>query len=183
MSAEFTGDAQPPSRLARWAAYASALSATVGFIPLHAAWAMGIPLWAHKDKFHQWYAQGGGPYLSVLSVMALLAGVLALSLVRPWGQVFPGWVPLLAGRPVPRRTLAATAFIVAAFLLVYTGWAAWQTFGDFEDDGIFSPWIVVYGVPQFLVWGGGLLIAAYQYARRTAGGRPVVGGVLTGPLP
>ncbi|MFJ6789430.1 hypothetical protein [Streptomyces angustmyceticus] len=159
-----------PPRWAVRAAYASALSATVGFIPLHAVWALGIPLWADQEKFRAWYAVGGGPYLFVLSGLALLAGVLALSLVRPWGLVFPSWTPFLAGRRVPRRTLAATAFTVSAFLLLYTVWAAAQTVGDFSDDGVFTPWIVVYGIPQFLVWSIGLALAAHSYRRRTSPG-------------
>ncbi|WP_058043718.1 hypothetical protein [Streptomyces roseifaciens] len=157
----------PPPRWAVRAACASALSATVGFIPLHAVWALGVPLWADEDKFRGWYAGGGGPYLLVLNGLALLAGILALSLVRPWGVVFPSWTPFLAGCRVPRRTLAATAFIVSAFLLLYTGWAAAQTINHFNDDGVFSPWIVAYGIPQFLVWGVGLTIAAHSYRRRT----------------
>ncbi|MEV4106351.1 hypothetical protein [Nonomuraea sp. NPDC049695] len=100
--------------------------------------------------------------------MAMLAGVLALSLVRPWGLVFPRWVPLVSGQRVPHRTLATTAFAVSVFLLGYTAWAAWQLAADFSDDGIFSPWIVVYGIPQFLVWGIGLFLAAWSYRARAA---------------
>ncbi|WP_411137748.1 hypothetical protein [Streptomyces sp. C10] len=160
-----------PSRRAHRAAYASALSATLGFIPLHAVWALGIPLWADEGRFRDWYDLGGGPYLFVLSGLALLAGVLALSLVRPWGLVFPAWVPLARGRRVPRRTLTATAYSVAAVLLLYTAWAAAQLTLHFGDDGIFSPWTVVYGIPQFLVWGIGLLIAAHSYRTRTSPSR------------
>ncbi|GAA3381478.1 hypothetical protein GCM10020367_72880 [Streptomyces sannanensis] len=156
-----------PSRRAVRAAYASAISATVGFIPLHAVWALGIPLWADEDKFRDWYAVGGGPYLFVLSGMAAMAGVLALSLVRPWGLVFPKWVPVVAGRRVPPRSLAATAFTVAAFLLLYTAWAAVLTVLQWNEPGIFSRWIVAYGIPQFLVWGIGLLVAAQSYRSRT----------------
>ncbi|MEU1686695.1 hypothetical protein [Micromonospora sp. NPDC005707] len=39
--------------------------------------------------------------------------------------------------------------------------------GNFTDDGIFSPWIVVYGIPQFLVWSIGLFLAAWSYRART----------------
>ncbi|REK92096.1 hypothetical protein DY245_00660 [Streptomyces inhibens] len=161
----------PPSRRAVRAAYASAFSATLGFIPLHAVWALGIPLWADEDKFRKWYAGGGGPYLFVLSALALMAGVLALSLVRPWGLVFPAWVPLARGRRVPRRTLTATACTVSAFLLLYTVWAAVQMVAQFDDEGIFSSWVVVYGIPQFLVWGIGLFIAAWSYRARTSSPR------------
>ncbi|WP_199548313.1 hypothetical protein [Streptomyces sp. N35] len=157
----------PPPRRAVRAAYASALSATAGFIPLHAVWALGVPLWADESKFPDWYADGGGPYLFVLSGLAALAGVLALSLVRPWGLVFPSRVPLVHGRRVPPRTLTTTAVTVAALLLAYTAFAAFQTVAQWNDPGIFSRWITVYGIPQFLVWGIGLLIAARSYGRRT----------------
>ncbi|MGI5447604.1 hypothetical protein ACQEVM_17885 [Streptomyces sp. CA-243310] len=160
-------DVPLPSRRAVRAAYASAFSATVGFIPLHAVWALGIPLWADESKFRDWYAVGGGPYLFVLCALAVMAGVLALSLVRPWGLVFPSWMPLAAGRRVPPRTLAYTALTVAAFLLLYTVWSAILTGIQWNDPGIFSRWIVVYGIPQFLVWGIGLLIAAHSYRSRT----------------
>ncbi|MEU9031989.1 hypothetical protein AB0D46_31625 [Streptomyces sp. NPDC048383] len=161
-------DIPPPPRRAVRAAYASAFSATVGFIPLHAVWALGVPLWADEEKFREWYEIGGGPYLFVLSGMALMAGVLALSLVRPWGLVFPGWVPFLAGRRVPPRTLSATAFTVSAFLLLYTAWAGLQFVIQFNGDGIFSQWIIVFGIPQFLILGIGLLIAAHSYQVRTS---------------
>ncbi|MCG6499936.1 hypothetical protein [Kitasatospora sp. A2-31] len=163
-------DVPLPSRLAVRYAYASAISATVGFIPLHAVWALGIPLWADEDRFRDWYAAGGGPYLSVLSGMATMAGVLALSLVRPWGLVFPKWVPLVAGRRVPPRSLAAVAFTVAVFLLLYTVWAAALSVVQWNEPGIFSRWVVVYGIPQFLVWGIGLLVAAKSYRSRTTPG-------------
>ncbi len=160
-------DVPAPSRRTVRAAYASAISATLGFIPLHSVWALGIPLWADAGKFRTWYAAGGGPYLFTLGAMAATAGVLAVSLVRPWGLVLPSWVPLMAGRRVPPRTLAATAFTVAAFLLLYTLWAAVLTVIQWNEPGIFSRWIIVYGIPQFLVWGIGLLVAARSYRSRT----------------
>jgi hypothetical protein len=45
----------------------------------------------------------------------LIAGVavLALALVRPWGTAFPGWMPVLRGRPVPRWLLLGPAFATA----------------------------------------------------------------------
>jgi hypothetical protein len=53
------------------------------------------------------------------------------------------------------------------FLLLYTVWAAVLTVRQWNEPGVFSRWIVVYGIPQFLVWGIGLLAAAQSYRRRT----------------
>ena len=83
----------PPSRGAIRAAYSA-----VGFIPLHLIWALGVPLFAYPELFDPWYADGGGGYLWALNGLALLPIVLALALVRPWGLIFPRWVPGLSGR-------------------------------------------------------------------------------------
>jgi hypothetical protein len=157
-----------PSRIVIRSAYLSAAAATIGFIPLHLVWALGIPLWADADLFAAWHRDGGGTYLLTLNVLALLPAVLAVALVRPWGEVFPRWAPLLAGRPVPRRLLIAPGFGVSVFLLGYTVFAAAVAPSQWNDPAaVFSPWLIVYGVPQFLVWAIGLLIATRSYARRT----------------
>ncbi|MER7500866.1 hypothetical protein AB0L05_02240 [Nonomuraea pusilla] len=45
---------------------------------------------------------------------------------------------------------------------------AWQVIHRFSDDGVFSRWMGVCGVPQFLGWGIGLFAAAWSYRARTA---------------
>jgi len=157
-----------PPRAARIGAYASALSATVGFIPLHLTWALGIPLFADEQLFRPWYDSGGGVYLYTLNVLAVLPAVLSLALVMPWGLVFPGWVPGLAGRPVPRLFPVISGYGLAALLLLYTMYAA--VLGAVQMNApnpIFSPWIILYGVPQFLIWAVGLWAATRSYAQRT----------------
>jgi hypothetical protein len=37
-----------------------------------------------------------------------------------------------------------------------------------EPEAIFSPWTIVYGVPQFTVWALGLFLATRSYSARTA---------------
>src|SRR4051794_6752977 len=110
-------DIAPPSRGTTWLAYLSAASATIGFIPLHLVWALGIPLWADPDRFAAWHRDGGGAYLFALNVLALLPALLAVALVRPWGMV-------IAGRRVPRMLLIAPGAAVSALLLLYTVYAA-----------------------------------------------------------
>jgi hypothetical protein len=44
----------------------------------------------------------GAFYLTVLTLLAILGGVLSLGLIKPWGLVYPRWIPLLAGRRVPQ---------------------------------------------------------------------------------
>src|SRR5690606_5586783 len=52
-----------------------------------------------------------------LSSGAWLGVVLTLGLIRPWGEVFPRWVPGLAGRRVPVAAAAVPGGLVAVMLL------------------------------------------------------------------
>ena len=45
---------------------------------------------------------------------ALLGAVLTIGLIRPWGERFPRWVPVVAGRPVPIAVAAVPGGLVAA---------------------------------------------------------------------
>ena len=158
-----------PSRNVRIAAYASALSAVIGFIPLHLVWALGIPLLADEERFRTWYDGGAAAYLHTLNVLALLPAILAVALVRPWGLVFPRWVPFWAGRRVPRLLPIIAGYAVSVLLALYATYAVVLAFVLFDEpEAIFSPWTIVYGVPQFTVWALGLFLATRSYAARTA---------------
>lgn len=158
----------PPSRGAVRAAYVAAAAATIGFLPLHVVWALGIPLFADEELFRPWYEDGGGAYLLVLNVLALAPAVLALALVRPWGLVFPRWVPGAARRRVPRMLLIAPATAVTIFLFAYTVFAVVLLSIQHGDPAaIFSAGTVVYGIVQFAIWVAGLAIATHSYASRT----------------
>jgi hypothetical protein len=62
-------------------------------------------------------------YVASLSFVSFGLALLTLGLVRPWGEVFPRWIPAVGGRPVPARlvTAAATtlATVVAAVIVFY----------------------------------------------------------------
>ncbi|GAA3381824.1 hypothetical protein [Cryptosporangium minutisporangium] len=158
----------PPPRHAVRAAYAAAASATIGFLPLHVIWALGIPLFADPDLFRPWYQDGGGVYLLTLNLLALLPAVLAVALIRPWGLVFPRWVPIVRGHRVPRMLLIAPGAALSGFLLAYTAFAAVLMPLQWDDPAaIFDPRTGIYGIAQFLVWIAGLAIATRSYACRT----------------
>jgi hypothetical protein len=162
-------DVPPPSRNTRTAAYASAFSAVVGFVPLHLVWAVGIPLFADDERFDRWYDGGAAVYLYTLCVMAVLPAVLAVAMVRPWGLTFPRWVPFLAGQRVPRLLPIIPGYAVCAFLTLYLLYAVVLTVAQFDAaEAIFSPWTGVYGIVQFSVWALGLFLATRSYAARTA---------------
>ena len=60
--------------------------------------------------------------MAAFEVGFLLAGVLLpLALVHSWGRIWPGWVPLLAGRRIPRAVLLLPAAVFSVGLIVYFG--------------------------------------------------------------
>ena len=104
----------------------------------------------------------------------LLAGtVLPLALVYRWGRVFPGWVPLVAGRGVPRWLVLSPALGLAVGITAYFGVAAVQLAVETvtgtwaQDAGSYPLWFFWVSVPAYLVWGLGLGAAALAYRRAT----------------
>jgi hypothetical protein len=104
----------------------------------------------------------------------LLAGtVLPLALVYRWGRVFPGWVPLLAGRGVPRWLVLGPALGIAAGLTAYFGMGTAQLAvgtltGTWQQGaGSIPLWFFWVAMPAYLAWGLGLGAAALAYRRAT----------------
>jgi hypothetical protein len=158
----------PPSRSAVRAAWIAALASTVGFMPLHAVWAAGIPLFAYEPRFGVWHADGGAVYLWTLNALAILPAVLAFALIRPWGLAFPRWVPGLDGRRVPRLLLVVPGYALVVALSGYTALVVVLAFVQWNSpEAIFSPWTGVYGIIHFVVWISALAVATRSYAERT----------------
>jgi hypothetical protein len=57
-----------------------------------------------------------------LATLAIGGGTVTLGLIRPWGEIWPRWVPFLAGRRVP---VALGLAPEPAEPPAYTGWATW----------------------------------------------------------
>jgi len=93
-----------------------------------------------------------------LSSGAWLGVVLTLGLIRPWGEVFPRWVPGLAGRRVPVAAAAVPGGLVAVMLLFSTVpmlvMFGGQTLGQAVKGAIIFPcWY----------WGPALALAVWGY--------------------
>ncbi|MFU8854237.1 hypothetical protein ACNAW0_25100 [Micromonospora sp. SL1-18] len=117
-------------------------------------------------------AQGGSVML--FEVGFLLAGVLLpLALVHRWGMVWPRWLPLLAGRSVPRLVPLVPAVVFAVGLVIYFGVGLAQLTVE-TATGTFDPgdgryplaffWVAESG---YWLWGWGLGVAAVSYHLRT----------------
>ncbi|MER7334907.1 MULTISPECIES: hypothetical protein [unclassified Micromonospora] len=104
----------------------------------------------------------------------LLAGVLLpLALVHSWGVVWPGWVPLLAGRRIPRLLLLVPAALFSVGLVCYFGVGLAQlavetVTGTFDPgDGRFPLAFFWVAEPAYWLWGWGLGVAAVGHHLRT----------------
>ncbi|MFC4140433.1 MULTISPECIES: hypothetical protein [unclassified Microbacterium] len=111
----------------------------------------------------------------------LLAGILLpLALVHRWGRIWPGWVPWLRGRRVPRMLLISCGGILSVTMIAYFGMMTVQMVVErMHGRNPFPPsggldlpeaffWV---SVPAYLIWGVGLAIGTISYARITAPGR------------
>jgi hypothetical protein len=151
-------------RLATWVAVIAPLPYAVS----RWSWALGIPLGV-SDDFLRWMRESGADIGgAVLAAMAVGGSLLTLGLVQRWGEVFPRWTLLLAGRRVPPMLAVVPALAAAVLLasggitMVHVSVAAIGT-----GDGGLGQYF-----PAFLwpVWGAALAVAAlaYHYRRRGA---------------
>lgn len=106
-----------PSAAARWGKVAVAVAVAVPalYAGSRIAWVLGWSVGFDRDA----YEAAGGDVSSglVLALGALLGATLTIGLVRPWGERFWSWLPVLGGRAVPVPLAVVPATVVAALLL------------------------------------------------------------------
>lgn len=96
----------------------------------------------------------------LLGLAALSGGLLTLGLISRWGEIWPRWMPVVRGRPVP---IAAAVVPGALVAMLFT--AAAVPFALASTSG--ELWMLF--VFPFPVWGPALGIAVLGYALRRAG--------------
>lgn len=87
--------------------------------------------------------------------------VATLGLIRPWGEVFPGWVPGLAGRVVPVGAAVIPGGTVAAILTLSAVPMTAAMLSSNLDPLTRALALVVF---PFAVWGPALALAVWGYA-------------------
>ncbi|MFP3962095.1 hypothetical protein SMC26_07170 [Actinomadura fulvescens] len=108
------------------------------------------------------------PYVLVLSLVVELLAFLTLGLVRPWGEVFPRWIPFAGGRNVP-TLFAVSVASLGAVAVTFAGAVGALGWAD-APQGITMTLCYL----PFLAWGPLLAIVTVHYLlRRTRGGHSI----------
>ncbi len=97
----------------------------------------------------------------LLGSVAALGLVLTVGLVRPWGEVFPRWLPRWAGRPVPVALAAVPGGTVAAVLCVSAGPMLVSMLAGDLSPAEKAQSLVLF---PFWMWGPALALAVWGYA-------------------
>lgn len=120
-------------------------------------------------------------YVTSLSVISLGAALLTVGLVRPWGEVAPGWVPFLGGRVVPVRAAVILAGAGAALIFGIYAYALLNLIFHMRETpdipGCPTPleetnaWVAVACYAPLLAWGPLLVAVTVAYYRRRTRGK------------
>jgi hypothetical protein len=150
-----------PASAARWGRRATIVAALcpMPYALLRFTWLLPDPLRFGAENLD---AEPGIRMFGLgLGAVAFSAGVVTLGLIRPWGEVWPRWMPVLAGRPVPVKAAVIPAATAATVLLV-----ASPSIVTLSGSGEVLLNLLLFPFP---LWGLalGLATAAYYYRRRT----------------
>jgi hypothetical protein len=166
--------AAPPEthpRWVRWVTHAAILPPLPSGV-WRLAMAAGVPVGFSDDLLGRAHVPGWGSfYLIALSVIAEACALLTLGFVRPWGVIFPRWIPYLGDRRVP-PALAIAPAALAAFLL--TNMSLLHLLGDRGFSGPPEPGfptgtaaiVMLACYAPLLLWGPLLGAATIGYCLR-----------------
>ncbi|GAA1171221.1 hypothetical protein F4556_006139 [Kitasatospora gansuensis] len=138
----------------------------------------GFPDWYGEHVWTAWER----PYVLLLSLVSEGLALLTLGLVRPWGEVVPGWVPLLGGRRIPVAAAVVPAAVGAFLVFTLLGYAALNQLlhlvEPLNDTGEALPnsgpgfWLLLACYLPLFAWGPLLAAVTVAYYRRRRGAGP-----------
>ncbi|SBT52352.1 hypothetical protein [Micromonospora auratinigra] len=170
-----------PAAAARWGRWAAWTAAGIPLVyaATRFAWALGVPLGISREFLTEMQESGLVWAGAGLAAFATVGAVLTLGLVQRWGEVFPRWLPGLAGRRVPPRLAVVPAGLVAVAVTAgclgeLTAPEFWRIMGGFS--AAVAPMVL------WPLWGPALGAATLAYHLRRRGtcadcGRPGPGPV------
>jgi hypothetical protein len=112
--------------------------------------------------------------LIVLPSVQLGVALLTVGLIRPWGEVFPRWMPALGGRRVPVAFAVGSAITGAVFLVLVLGRGAVTDLLGVQTvaleplpPGCSVPgWDILRWYAPMFLWPALLLAVTWHYLRR-----------------
>lgn len=154
-----------------WAAVAAALTPVPCTI-WRLAMGFGVDLGFRGDLADAFAAPGWITlYVIVLSAVNDAAAYLTMGLVRPWGQVWPRWMPRLGGRAIHPLAVIVPATL-GAFSVIYIGidmlqkWDSPTNMGDPNAPHGLAAKVMASAYLPMLAWGPLLAIVTVAYAIR-----------------
>lgn len=111
------------------------------------------------------------PYVFGLSVLSEAVALLSLGLVRRWGEVVPGRIPLIGGRTVRPAAALVPATLLGLVLTAVSVQMALTWIGVIDRVDYANAWwsaLATVCVTPMALWGPLLLALAYTYHRRRA---------------
>ena len=154
---------QSAAHWGRWATYA-AMAIPIGYATTRFAWALGLPLGISEAFLREGRAAGMWTAGAALGAVAVAGALLTFGLIRPWGEVFPRWIPAIGGKRVPLATAIAPAAFVAALVTS----AGFGVVRSVAATGLKGGWGARGPGLLWPLWGLALGVAtlAYYYRRR-----------------
>lgn len=159
---------RPVPRWVRAWAYAGVAVPVLGWTLPHGLWMLGVPFGISTADLAQILRDTGPMMGPAIAVVPGIASLLTLGLAHRWGQVIPGWVPVLAGRRVPRHVVLVSAGLVAMALVTYGALSVEKMLGDLATGAadvadLASGWAVTATLLVFLGWGVTLGVTTVGY--------------------
>ncbi len=143
------------------------------------AMGLGLPVGFTEQGLAEFGIPGWGTaYVFGLSVLAEALAFLTLGLIRPWGEVWPRWIPGLRGRAIPplAAILPAAAGAIALMWIGFTGLFNWaeagssMSPGSWEESPVYDVVMAACYAP-LLLWGPLLAAVTVHYAWRRFSGQ------------
>ncbi|RBQ18883.1 hypothetical protein DP939_16920 [Spongiactinospora rosea] len=156
------------ARWGRWAAY-TGFVVPFGYSLIRWAWALNIPIGMSAAEIAELHRSGLVWAGAGLATVAACGGVLTLGLIHRWGEVWPRWVPGLAGRRVPVALPVTLGGAMSAVLLTSLGSVVAMTDWNDPASWLLSP------MTYWPLWGAALGAATLAYRLRRRGGCEVCG--------
>lgn len=159
-------------------------AASIALIPyaiLKTLWAFGVTIMVSEkgiEELHASMITSSDPISSFLyscgiditAILAIIASLLALALVRPWGRFFPNWLPHIRGRKVPRWLVLIPAWLGGLIFISVSIITFYKLIGgsiSLSDNSEFEPWVLIPVYGGFFTWGVTISLAALSYQMRT----------------